>query len=83
MHGGFFCVLCAFPVSGPARYTFDAAEGLRAATTLGAGTVVPIHYEGWQHFRQPSEEARAVLGSSPLGERVRWLSPGTPAEIEV
>ncbi|MHB8691632.1 MAG: MBL fold metallo-hydrolase [Solirubrobacteraceae bacterium] len=73
-----------FPwLMGPLRFTMNAEEAVELSGLLNPATIVPIHYEGWQHFRQTSEQARAVLDSSPLGERVRWLTPGTPAGIEV
>jgi hypothetical protein len=44
---------------------------------------VPIHYEGWKHFREGREAAQAALAEAPggLAERVLWLEPGVPASI--
>ncbi len=70
-----------FPVSGPLRYTMTAQEAVELCELLDPGTIVPIHYEGWKHFRQPRQEARRVLDSSPLAPRVLWLDPGVAAEI--
>jgi L-ascorbate metabolism protein UlaG (beta-lactamase superfamily) len=72
-----------FAVSGPARYTFNAAEGLRAAQTVRAQTVVPIHYEGWGHFRTPREEIDATFAAAGMAEALRWADPGKPLELEV
>jgi hypothetical protein len=46
-------------------------------------TIIPLHYDGWTHFREPLEHARQRLDSSPLAARLRWLLPGTPTDIEV
>jgi L-ascorbate metabolism protein UlaG (beta-lactamase superfamily) len=64
-----------FPISGPLTYTFDAAQAVRAARALGAKRVIPLHFEGWTHFRQPRAEADQLLRSA-LGERLQWLERG-------
>ena len=68
---------------GPLRFTMNAQEAVELAQLVDPKTVVPIHYEGWQHFRQDPGEARSVLDGSPVGDRVRWLTPGTPAALDV
>jgi L-ascorbate metabolism protein UlaG (beta-lactamase superfamily) len=70
-----------FPVSGPLRYTMTAAEAVELLGGGGAGTVVPIHYEGWKHFREGRSEAERVLGQSGLP--VTWLEPGVATELTV
>ena len=70
-------------LSGPLRYTMNAEEAVELCELVGPKTILPIHYEGWKHFRQPRADARQVLGSSPLADRVRWLEAGTRTAIEV
>src|SRR3954469_200017 len=41
-----------FPVTGPLRYTLTAAEAVELCCQIRPRTVIPIHYEGWKHFRQ-------------------------------
>jgi L-ascorbate metabolism protein UlaG (beta-lactamase superfamily) len=74
-----------FPVTGPLRYTMTAAEGVELCQLLRPETVVPVHYEGWRHFRQGREQIEAALAAAPadLRERVRWLPIGGGAEIGV
>ncbi|GAA1745100.1 MBL fold metallo-hydrolase [Luedemannella helvata] len=67
-----------FPITGPLRYTMTAREAVDLIGLLRPRTVIPVHYEGWKHFREPPERARQVLGDT-----VRWLPPGTPTDIEV
>ncbi len=50
---------------------------------LDPSTIVPIHYEGWKHFRQRREEARRAFDESPLADRVRWLRAGVAGELSV
>ncbi len=72
-----------FRASGPARYTFDSAEGAKAATTLRARTVVPIHYEGWSHFRTPRPEIEAAFAAVGQADGLRWPEPGKSIELDV
>ena len=70
-------------LSGPLRYTMDAAEAVALAEELDPHTIVPLHTEGWKHFRQPQSEARAVFAASPFAGRVLWPPAGQAVEIEV
>jgi len=74
-----------FPVTGPLRYTMTAAEAVELCESLRPRTIVPIHYEGWRHFRQGREGVDAEFAKAPaeLRERVRWLPLGEAAEIDV
>jgi L-ascorbate metabolism protein UlaG (beta-lactamase superfamily) len=69
-----------FGISGPLRYTFSGEEAARLGAELGARTIVPIHYDGWTHFRETRAQTETALAS--LGERVRWAIPGEPMEID-
>jgi L-ascorbate metabolism protein UlaG (beta-lactamase superfamily) len=72
-----------FPVTGPLRYTMTAAEAVELCGLLKPRTVVPIHYEGWKHFRQGREAIEAEFASAPAGfrESVRWLPLGDPVDL--
>jgi L-ascorbate metabolism protein UlaG (beta-lactamase superfamily) len=72
-----------FPVSGPLRYTMTAAEAVELCGLIGPRTAIPIHYEGWKHFRQGREAIERELVAAPeqVRERIRWLPIGTPVEV--
>lgn len=74
-----------FPVTGPLRYTLTAGKAVELLEALRPETTVPIHYEGWKHFRQGREELEAELAGAPaeVRDRVRWLPIGGAAEIGV
>ncbi|MFF7275423.1 MBL fold metallo-hydrolase [Streptomyces griseorubiginosus] len=74
-----------FPLTGPLRYTMTAAPALELCGLLRPHTVLPVHYEGWSHFREGREAVEAELGRAPadLRARFRWLTPGTPLAVEV
>lgn len=69
-----------FPLTGPARYTMTAADALDLCDTIRPHTVHPVHYEGWQHFREGPEALTAKLeaaASSEPGKVFTWLPHGT------
>ncbi len=72
-----------FPISGPFRYTMTAQDAVELGQQLKPQTIVPVHYEGWKHFRQDRSAAREVLDHSELGNSVLWLEPGMPTELTV
>ena len=41
-----------FGVSGPVRYTMTAKDAVELCRLVRPRTAIPIHYEGWTHFRQ-------------------------------
>ncbi len=72
-----------FPITGPIHFTFSAKEAVRAVKALNPRTIVPIHYEGWKHFREPKAEAEKQFAAAGIKERVRWLPLGEPVPIEI
>ena len=72
-----------FPISGPLRYTMNAAEALELVEALDPQVAVPIHYEGWKHFRQgrAAIERQLAAAPAPERERFRWLEIGRTTEL--
>lgn len=73
----------SFPVTGPVRFTFNAKEAARAIKALNPRTIIPIHYEGWKHFREPRAEAEKQFRAAGLEEKVQWLPLGAPVNVEI
>jgi L-ascorbate metabolism protein UlaG (beta-lactamase superfamily) len=67
-----------FPVTGPLRYTMTAKEAVELSKLIEPRSIVPIHYEGWKHFREGREEIEREFARAPESVRksVRWLTPG-------
>ena len=74
-----------FPLTGPIRYTMTAADAVELCDQIKPETVIPIHYEGWKHFRQGRDaiEAEFARASEAFRNSVRWLPIGEPAEVTV
>jgi L-ascorbate metabolism protein UlaG (beta-lactamase superfamily) len=53
----------------------------RAARALGSAIVVPVHYEGWEHFSESRPEIERAFAAAGLAGRLRWPAPGAPTEI--
>ncbi|HEV3234694.1 MAG TPA: MBL fold metallo-hydrolase [Candidatus Dormibacteraeota bacterium] len=72
-----------FPISGPARFTMNAAEGVRLAQTLALRTVVPMHFEDWAHFRESPARITEVFAAAGEDGLLHWPQRGEAIEIEV
>ncbi len=74
-----------FPITGPIRYTMTAQEAIELCGLIRPRTAIPIHYEGWKHFRQGREAIERTFAAAPeeFRARVRWLPIGAPVELEV
>ena len=72
-----------FPVSGPIHYTMTASQAVELCRTLEPRVTIPIHYEGWKHFRQGRDAIESELAGAPqaIRDSVRWLPIGEPVEI--
>ena len=61
----------------------NAAEAIRVAREFELRTLVPLHYEGWKHFRQDRDEIERAFAEAGIEDRVRWLEAAAPVTIEV
>jgi L-ascorbate metabolism protein UlaG (beta-lactamase superfamily) len=73
-----------FPVSGPFRYTLTAKDAIELTRLAQPRTTIPIHYEGWKHFREGRDAIERELASAPpdIKDRFRWIPLGEPVELE-
>lgn len=69
-------------LTGTAKYTMDAKQAAQLLPLIDPTTVVPVHYEGWTHFKQDRPEAEPVLASGPYADRIHWIDPGESTEFE-
>jgi L-ascorbate metabolism protein UlaG (beta-lactamase superfamily) len=69
-------------LSGPLRYSMDAREAVELLELVKPQTVVPVHYEGWSHFKQDRPDAEPELASLKNVD-VHWLDPGESASLVV
>jgi L-ascorbate metabolism protein UlaG (beta-lactamase superfamily) len=72
-----------FPVTGPARYTMTGLDAVHLVAELRPRVAIPLHYEGWKHFRDGRFGVEQALAQAPteLRERFRWLELGEPTSV--
>lgn len=66
---------------GGALLTLDSAQTAEAAAILGARTVVPVHFNSWQHFTEGEDRLRAAFQDAGLADRLLLLAPGQSATV--
>jgi L-ascorbate metabolism protein UlaG (beta-lactamase superfamily) len=73
-----------FPVTGPLRYTMTAGEAIELCGQIRPRTAIPIHYEGWKHFREGRAAVERELAGAPedVRARFRWLPIGEPVALD-
>ncbi len=71
-----------FPVTGPLRYTMTAEDGLELSRAIRPRVTIPVHYEGWSHFRDGRTAlARAESGPRAAGAAFTVLAPGERTKV--
>jgi L-ascorbate metabolism protein UlaG (beta-lactamase superfamily) len=72
-----------FPITGPARFTLTARDAIELCSLVRPRTAIPIHYEGWGHFREGREAIERELAAAPgdVRDRFRWLPIGEPVVL--
>ncbi|GAA5017170.1 MBL fold metallo-hydrolase [Kitasatospora paranensis] len=58
--------------------SMDGDQAAALSRSLGARTVVPVHYTSWQHFTEDREDVTARFAAAGLADRLHWLTPGIP-----
>jgi L-ascorbate metabolism protein UlaG (beta-lactamase superfamily) len=74
-----------FPITGPIKYTMTAEDAIELCQLFRPNTTVPVHYEGWSHFKQGRQPIERELAGAPPGVSSRWVwAPiGRPIGIDV
>lgn len=63
--------------------SLSANEAVDYANALKARHVVPLHFDGWNHFTESSVNASNVFAGSPIASRVNWLKPGEKVALPI
>jgi L-ascorbate metabolism protein UlaG (beta-lactamase superfamily) len=67
--------------AGPHPLTLTGAEAVEVARAMPSATIVPLHFEGWEHFTESRAEAERAFADAGLTERVAWPEPGRPLAL--
>jgi L-ascorbate metabolism protein UlaG (beta-lactamase superfamily) len=72
----------AAQTSGPFHLTMDTNDTIETARAFPDAVIVPVHTDGWAHFRQSASDLRASFDTLGFGGRLRILEPGVATVIE-
>jgi L-ascorbate metabolism protein UlaG (beta-lactamase superfamily) len=61
--------------------TFTAEGAVEAARAFAEATIVPLHFEGWEHFSESRPQVDAAFSRAGLAHRLRWPVSGGAIEI--
>jgi L-ascorbate metabolism protein UlaG (beta-lactamase superfamily) len=61
---------------GPFHLTMDTNDTIETARAFPDATIVPVHTDGWAHFKQSAGDLRASFDTLGFGARLRILEPG-------
>jgi L-ascorbate metabolism protein UlaG (beta-lactamase superfamily) len=64
-----------------AYLTLSADHAADVTAILGARVVIPLHFEGWTHFRQGAGELKAAFSGNGIRDRLVMLERGERAEV--
>jgi L-ascorbate metabolism protein UlaG (beta-lactamase superfamily) len=63
--------------------TFTAAEAMEVARAMPDAIIVPLHFEGWEHFSESRTDIERAFADADLEHRLRWPTPGRPITLEL
>ena len=68
---------------GPFHLTMDTNDTIETARAFPDALIVPLHTDGWAHFRQSAQDLRASFDTLGFGKRLRLLEPGVATAIDM
>lgn len=66
---------------GPFHLTMDTNDTIETARTFANALIVPVHTDGWAHFKQNAQDLRVSFEALGFAKRLRLLEPGMRTEI--
>lgn len=60
---------------GSAHLTMTVDEGLKVTRLFDNATIIPLHFEGWEHFTESKDEIERKYRDEGLIDRLRWAEP--------
>ena len=67
---------------GPFHLTMDTNDTIETERAFPDAVIVPVHTDGWAHFKQSAGDLRASFDTLGFGSRLRILEPGVATIIE-
>ena len=72
-----------FPITGPLRYTMTGHDAVSLCELIRPHTAIPVHYEGWSHFREGRQPVELEQSAAPadIAHSFRWVPIGEPVVV--
>jgi L-ascorbate metabolism protein UlaG (beta-lactamase superfamily) len=67
---------------GPFHLTMDTNDTIETARAFPDAVIVPLHTDGWAHFKQNAGDLRVSFEALGFGPRLKLLEPGVKTVIE-
>jgi L-ascorbate metabolism protein UlaG (beta-lactamase superfamily) len=68
---------------GPFHLTMDTNDTIETARAFPDAVIVPLHTDGWAHFKQNASDLRRSFDTLGFGSRLKLLEPGVKTVIEL
>jgi L-ascorbate metabolism protein UlaG (beta-lactamase superfamily) len=68
---------------GPFHLTMDTNDTIETARAFPDAVIVPLHTDGWAHFRQNANDLRVSFDALGFGPRLKLLEPGVATKIAI
>jgi L-ascorbate metabolism protein UlaG (beta-lactamase superfamily) len=68
---------------GPFHLTMDTNDTIETARAFPDAMIVPLHTDGWAHFKQNAGDLRTSFDTLGFGPRLKLLEPGAKTVIEL
>ena len=60
---------------GSAHLTMTVDEGLKLTRFFDKAIIIPMHFEGWEHFTESKTEIEKKFKDAGLVNRLQWAKP--------
>lgn len=67
---------------GPFHLTMDTNDAIETAQAFPHAVIVPVHHDGWAHFKQSGADLEAAFTALGFGDRLRMLRPGVATTVD-
>ncbi len=67
--------------AGDRPLTLTADEAVTVARAMPRATIVPLHFEGWEHFSESRADVERAFHVARATSRLWWPPPGTTIDL--
>ena len=67
--------------TGRMQFTMDAKGAVNLISRIRPRVALPVHYDGWNHFRESPQQMRAALAASRHADAVRFMPRGRCVQL--